>query len=414
MKNVFDIKREKALNFILPKNTSIGNVDELLKDTIVVMHLYYAEQVEEHIKYIRNIPSEVELLITVSSEYMMNVLDNRLKQLNIHYEIIVKPNRGRDISALLVAAREKILQFKYVCFLHDKKEKLGCCKADVNEWEHCLWENMLASQVYIENVLYTFKNNKELGLLASPLIVTETLTYGYRNYWEQNYINTLDIVKKFNLNCDIDEKKSPIILGTVFWAKVGAIRKLLEYDWKYEHFDEEPLAGDGTLSHAIERVFPFFAQDVGYETGWVMTDQYAANKIEHDAEISEMMFGLITKTYQTSHIALIRKIDDDINNMITFCNRFSKIYIYGAGNNGKKCFINLQKLNIDVEGFIVSDISGNPQKLYGIKVSALREIKITNEEGIIIATQEAYSREIMNMLKENGILDQNIIRIHAV
>lgn len=414
MKNVFDIKREKALNFILPKNTSIGNADELLKDTIVVMHLYYAEQVEEHINYIRNIPSEVELLITVSSEYMMNVLDNRLKQLNIHYEIMVKPNRGRDISALLVAAREKILQFKYVCFLHDKKERSEYLKSDIVEWNYCLWENAVASPIYIENILYTFRNNKDVGILAPPSIITENLTYAYENTWAGNFDNEVDVVKKFELHCDIDESKMPIIIGTVFWAKVEAVNKLLKYDWKYEDFDEEPLAENGTLSHAIERVFPFFAQDAGYETGWVMTDEYAAQRIEYNSEVLEMAFEIMKRTSNICNISQMRNYLLDINKILKFSKQFSRIFIYGAGEIGKCSFNILKKWGIKTDGFIVTNRLGNPEQLYNSKVTSLDESDITERDGIIIAVNNKFFNEIIEQLHNRNILDKNICDINMI
>ena len=62
----------------------------------------------------------------------------------------------------------------------------------------------------------------------------------------------------------------------MFWAKTDALKKLFEHGWKYEDFPEEPLPIDGTISHAIERVLGYVAQDAGYKTGVIMTDKIAA------------------------------------------------------------------------------------------------------------------------------------------
>lgn len=35
--------------------------------------------------------------------------------------MIVIQNRGRDVSALLVATKKFIMNYDYVCFMHDKK-----------------------------------------------------------------------------------------------------------------------------------------------------------------------------------------------------------------------------------------------------------------------------------------------------
>ncbi|WP_353937923.1 rhamnan synthesis F family protein, partial [Parabacteroides goldsteinii] len=38
-----------------------------------------------------------------------------------HIKVIVVENRGRDVSALLVGCAPYISDYKYVCFVHDKK-----------------------------------------------------------------------------------------------------------------------------------------------------------------------------------------------------------------------------------------------------------------------------------------------------
>ena len=43
------------------------------------------------------------------------------------------------------------------------------------------------------------------------------------------------------------------------------------YHWTVEDFPEEPLKGaDGTILHALERMYPMIAQEAGYCSGWIM------------------------------------------------------------------------------------------------------------------------------------------------
>ncbi|NBH19789.1 rhamnan synthesis protein F, partial [Clostridiaceae bacterium] len=65
---------------------------------------------------------------------------------------------------------------------------------------------------------------------------------------------TQKLAKELNLHCNLSIDKSPITLGTVFWARSDALEKILKKEWKYEDFDEEPLKDDGTISHVIERI----------------------------------------------------------------------------------------------------------------------------------------------------------------
>ena len=65
-------------------------------------------------------------------------------------------------------------------------------------------------------------------------------------------------------------------LGTMFWFRPAALKPLYAKDWNYEDFPPEPNKIDGTLLHAIERIYPFVAQEAGYYPAIGMTDKFAA------------------------------------------------------------------------------------------------------------------------------------------
>ena len=50
---------------------------------------------------------------------------------------------------------------------------------------------------------------------------------------------------------------------------------LFDHGWQHTDFLPEPLPQDGTISHAIERVYPFVAQAAGYYPAVVMSRDYA-------------------------------------------------------------------------------------------------------------------------------------------
>ena len=65
--------------------------------------------------------------------------------------IIEKENRGRDISALLVAYGKMVQDYEYICFLHDKMAKGKYDLAFKDDWILSMWENMIATENYIYN-----------------------------------------------------------------------------------------------------------------------------------------------------------------------------------------------------------------------------------------------------------------------
>ena len=61
----------------------------------------------------------------------------------------------------------------------------------------------------------------------------------------------------------------------MFWFRPKALQHLLDQGWKYSDFPKEPIRTDGTILHAIERIYPFVVQNSGYYCGWVLNDDYA-------------------------------------------------------------------------------------------------------------------------------------------
>ncbi|MDQ1268470.1 MAG: hypothetical protein QG560_1113, partial [Campylobacterota bacterium] len=52
--------------------------------------------------------------------------------------------------------------------------------------------------------------------------------------------------------------------GTMFWFRPNAITQILDANFKYSDFPPEPIANDGTIAHALERLFGYVARLNGY------------------------------------------------------------------------------------------------------------------------------------------------------
>ena len=53
-------------------------------------------------------------------------------------------------------------------------------------------------------------------------------------------------------------------VGTMFWAKRGALSKLYDEKFTWDDFPKEPIGYDGTMLHAIERLIPSIVKKSGY------------------------------------------------------------------------------------------------------------------------------------------------------
>lgn len=402
MKNVYDIKRDENLNFIL-SDKYINNLNNIIsqKEMAVVIHLHYEDTVKDYFKYIVNIPKSIDVYITVSDKRTRMRITECIEYHEIKNCFIVdKNNRGRDVSALLVACRSKILEYQYICFVHDKKEKSDDRKKDVQCWTEGLWENTIGSTEYIYNIKELFDKNKKLGVLVPPNPMTDYFSYAITNTWYKNFDLTKKIADELGLICDISEDKPAITLGTMFWCRVDALRKLFLKKWVYEDFPDEPLALDGTISHAIERILAYVAQDAGYLTGNIMTDTYAGKQFEYRNMILMKAFGELDKFLGIGNIKELFNCDLKRKKLEDFCYLYSDVYIYGAGVYGSKSFRMMKSIGKVPKAFLVSDGKRTGKDLYGIPILELSEVKLDEKCGIILAVTVGYIDEIKRALDE--------------
>lgn len=405
MKNVYDIKREKNLNFIL-SDKYVNNASNTIskKEMAVVIHMHYVDTVESYFKYIANIPEDADVYITVSDKSTKKIIEEYVKYKRQKNCIVVdKNNRGRDISALLVACRTKILEYKYVCFIHDKKEKNDYTRKDTHCWVEGLWENTIGSMAYIYNIKELFDKNNSLGVLSPPNLITGRFSNALINTWFKNLNLTKKLAEELGLICDISEDKPPISLGTVFWCRVDALRKLFSKEWAYEDFPEEPLPDDGTINHAIERILAYVAQDAGYLSGIVMTDTYAGKQFEYRETILRKAFSKLGQIAGIGSVDYLFHYDEKSAEIKEFCDMYPSIYIFGAGLYGNKCLLMMKTFNKEPQAFLVSDGERIRKDLNGIPILELSEAGLDNTCGIILAVSSKYIGEIRNLLAERGL-----------
>ncbi len=376
--------------------------------SVVIIHLHYLEDIEWYFNYLRLIPSDLcDILVTFSDEKIKEALE-KINQKSLSIQFIRKQNRGRDISSFLVAAKSMIEKYDYVCFLHDKKEKYEERYNDTLEWRKSLWENMIGSKEYIYNIIELFEEKPELGLLVPPIFVSDRFSAGYLDAWSNNFENTKQLCRMLGVGEELNINESPIAIGTVFWARVSALKKMMRYEWKYEDFPEEPLANDGTISHAIERVFPYVVQDAGYTSGWVMTDLYAADYIQILRNALSKSFGVLKEQYGISYICELDSFKVTLKQLLEFSKGYKHIYIYGAGEYGKDCLKLLTNSNIHIESFLVTD-STEQKEINGVEIKSINEVNLGKNDGIIIAANKENCKAIVGNIRKLGIESQYTI-----
>lgn len=412
MKNVYDIRFEKNLTYILPEKAyaDAENISsEVYAQTAIIIYLYYIDTLSVYYRYIDNISKNIDIYVISSRE---EVLEEVRAYINASYRgkvfYILKENRGRDVSALLITGRDIIQKYRYVCFLHDKKEHLPEEKPDIDLWITNLWGNQIGSPDYIDEIIRIFECNENLGILVPPEPIGDHCTTWYGYGWHESYDITKQIADQMELHADIRCDKPPITFGTVLWFRTRALAKLFNMNWRYSDFKDDKLQCRNYLSYGLERIFAYVAQDAGYETGTVMTMSYAEKQTSYLQYAINTLMRAKDDFFPISEINKLNIYKKNRRKVVEFGKAAKRLYLYGAGQMGNFCLSLLRQESIFPSGFIVSKANGGFM-LCGIPVILIDELEAAQDIAVIITVEQTdVQEEIVAQLVSRGI--SNFIR----
>lgn len=275
-----DYVQNMHLNYILPtEGSDRAWVTEHLKThpLALVMHLYYPDKLKESCSFARRFPRETHVIITTSDEEKKKKILEAFAGVQVaSLDVRVIANRGRDVSSLLVGAAEVFDQYEYVCFFHDKKTLQTRPGSRGASFAYKLQENLFATKDYVNNVIRLFDENPRLGILTPTPPHHGDYFFTLGKDWGPNYDRTKALADRLGFTAPMAPNRMPIApLGTCFWFRGKALKPLSDHHWRYEEFPPEPNDVDGTVLHAIERIYPFAAVEAGYYPAFCLSDRYA-------------------------------------------------------------------------------------------------------------------------------------------
>lgn len=299
--NIDDIRKAMHLDYVLPSQAINPQTHDRPRSAFIY-HVYFMDLLEDTCRYIASLPEETDLYIT-STEDKIPQIREYMQQHGISHQATFIPviNRGRDVSALLVAACPVVLSGKYdvIGFAHDKKssqnQENGHHGTESQGFAYKLMENTLGSEAYVKNILTLFAENPRLGQVTPPppyhaLYFAHTIPHD----WGANYEITKELLEdRLGIHVPLSPTKpTASAMGSCYWFRVEALKPLFEYGWKYEDFLPEGQMGeDGTISHAIERANGYICQSRGYYPAWVLSDRYARIEVDSLFYTTAMMMG---------------------------------------------------------------------------------------------------------------------------
>ena len=216
------------------------------------LHLFYVDMADYFIDKLNNISVKFTLFVsTTNKDDVEDITKNFKEKVNNleHIEVEVVENRGRDIAPLIITFGKKLLGFDYICHVHTKKSP----HYGKNNWGEHIINTLLGNQSIVNQNLNILNENGKI-IFNEPNFIIPLYNFG----WSGDKIFAKELLEKYS-HFDIND--FPAIdfpQGSMFWAKIDAMKEFLTLPLSYKDFPTEPLPQDGTIAHALERIMLIF------------------------------------------------------------------------------------------------------------------------------------------------------------
>ncbi len=271
----FELLSVMGNHFIVSENGELA----YNPDALMVFHAHYDDLIDENLYRLNDIAKICNILITTTSLEKQNYISEKIKNYKYLYErntaVLLSEGNGRDMAGLLVEARPYLEKYKYIGFTHDKKSAHHQ-QASGEAFKDIITENIIGSAGYVKNVLSLFESNERLGLLVPPPPEHGKYFAVIGRRWCENFDYYEKLCKKLGIEVNTKPECSSFALGTAFWCRYDALKDLFTYDWEHCDFPPEPLPLNGSISHAVERCFPYVAKKNRYLCGFIYSEKMAS------------------------------------------------------------------------------------------------------------------------------------------
>ena len=217
--------------------------------TALHIHAYYTDALGVLLDHLSTNETRPALYISVTNEQGKAEAQAALDGYEGEATVRLLPNVGRDIGPFLTdLSAELVAGYDIVGHVHTKKSLALADDALVRNWTAFLFENVLGGKTggaMLDRVLNAFAADADLGVVfpSDPHVMS----------WSRNRDPAERLAASMGLGPLPDSFDFPV--GTMFWMRSAALRPFAELKLDWAAYPREPVAYDGTLLHALERMF---------------------------------------------------------------------------------------------------------------------------------------------------------------
>jgi lipopolysaccharide biosynthesis protein len=283
--------------------------------------------------------------LTTDSADKAAALRALVARLGLSAEVMMCPNRGRDVAPFLTACRRYIDGADLILHLHTKKSPHD---SELATWGAFLLDNLIGGPAVVASILHLF----EAG--ATGMVYSGHLRrVAMRRNWGYDYPAACDLLARLGIRISADSILE-FPTSTMFWARPDVLAPLLALDLRPEDFEPEAAQEDGTLAHAIERCLCYLTEHAGYR----------AHRVAHFSRVSELS-GPTMRVAQIDLPGYLKRLAPRLIGSTGPTSRFftaeSRIYPVGIAPSGQA----RRRFNLLIP-------SPQPESIYGGLATALQ------------------------------------------
>jgi hypothetical protein len=254
-----EVMRGEEMEWLKVKSGKVGKKNSGIRAALH-LHLHYTEGVEGIFQKINASASRPDLFISTTSEEGKLRVNVILDKCGLQaQEIDVFPNRGRDIGPFLTGFGPKLFQdYEIVGHLHSKKSP-HAHDDYLENWVEFLEKGLVGEKGgMMDGILDKMASDPLIGIIYPD----DPGCFG----WEGNYAYGENLLKRMGFQSPDKDASMNFPVGTMFWARSAALKPLIDLNLQWDDYPEEPIPIDGSMLHALERIFGILPGLAGYRT----------------------------------------------------------------------------------------------------------------------------------------------------
>ena len=224
----------------------------------VVAHVFFPDVLEELLSRLDAIVEPFDLYLTTPHEQLVAPLLRRGAKIAHSVTVALTENRGRDLGPFIRLHREKRLDgYLAVLKLHTKKSRYSD-KGDA--WRGALLDDLAGDSLKVRRIVALFEKGG-IGMVGPQ---NDYLCDA--SFWGSNRSRVEAILTATGAAGDGRYPPLGFFAGSMFWFAPPALEPLKTLPDAHLAFEQEAGQQDGTMAHALERIFAPLARSQGLVT----------------------------------------------------------------------------------------------------------------------------------------------------